>query len=79
MLLCLSRVRYPEIEQYIEKLKNAIYQIDENYELEIEYLTEIDEELPNEMGDSISYRRKFPFGKHFDSILKKCKRYVQKL
>ena len=64
---------------YIEKLENAIYQIDENYELEIEYLTEIDEEMPNEMGDSISYRRKFPFGKHFDSILKKCKRYVQKL
>ena len=78
-MLCLSRVRYPEIEQYIEKLENAIFQIDENYELEIEYLTEIDEELPNEMGDSISYRRKSPFGKHFDSMLKKCKRYVQKL
>ena len=44
--------------------------IDENYELE--------EELPNEMGDSISYRRKSPFGMHFNSILKiSC--YVQNL
>ena len=58
-ILCLSRVKYLEIEQYCE-LQNAVYNFDENYEFEMEYLSEIDEELPNEMGDSITYRKKSP-------------------
>ena len=78
-LTSLSRVKYLEIEQYSEKLQNAVYNFDENYEFEMEYLSEIDEELPNEMGDSITYRKKSPFGKHFDTILKKCNSFVQNL
>ena len=61
-ILCLSRVKYLEIEQYCEKLQNAVYNFDENYEFEMEYLSEIDEELPNEIGDSITYRKESPFG-----------------
>ena len=38
----------------------------------MEYLTQMDEELANEMGDGITYRKKSPFRQHFDSILKKC-------
>lgn len=76
---CLSRMRYPEVEQYIKKLENAIFHCNENHELGMDYLSEIDEELSNELGDCMTYRNKSPFGKHFDSILQKSKSFVQDL
>ena len=51
-------MRYPEVEQYIKKNENAIFHANENYELEMDYLSEIDEELYNELGDSITYKNK---------------------
>ena len=72
-MLCFSKVRYLEIEKYIDKLENAILcNSDEKCELELEYITQMDEELPKEMGDGITYRKKSPFGQHYDSILNKC-------
>ena len=57
--------------KFISKLENAILcHSNEKYELEMEYITQMDEELPNEMGDGLTYRKKSPFGQHFDSILK---------
>ena len=76
---CLSRMRYPEVEQYVKKLENAIFHCNENHELGMDYLSEIDEELSNELGDCMTYRNKSPFGKHFDSILQKSKSFVQDL
>ena len=79
-MLCFSRVRYPEIEKYFDKIKNAVQcNSEENYELELEYIPQMDEELPNEMGDSISYRKKSHFGQHYDSILNKCYCTIQSL
>ena len=45
----------------------------------MDYLSEIDEELSNELGDSMTYRNKSPFGRHFDSILQKSNSFVQNL
>ena len=45
----------------------------------MDYLAEIDEELSNELGDSMTYRNKSPFGRHFDSILQKSNSFVQNL
>ena len=68
-----SSVRHMEIEKFMSKLENAILcHSNEKYELEMEYITQMDEELPKEMGDGLTYRKKSPFGQHFDSILKKC-------
>ena len=79
-MLCFSRVRYPEIEKYFDKIENAVQcNSEENYELELEYIPQMDEKLPNEMGDSISYRKKSPFGQHYDSILNKCYCTIQSL
>ena len=65
--------KVPGNRKYIDKLENAILcNSDEKYELELEYITQMDEELPNEMGNGITYRKKSPFGQHYDSILNKC-------
>ena len=62
-MLCFSSVRNKEIENYISKLENAILcYSDEEYELEMEYITQIDEELPNEIGDGLTYRKNPPLG-----------------
>ena len=45
----------------------------------MDYLSEIDEELYNELGDSMTYKNKSPFGRHFDSILQKSNSFVQDL
>ena len=62
-----------------KKLEKAIFQLTENYEVGMDYLSEIDEELSNELGDSMTYRNKSPFGRHFDSILQKSNSFVQNL
>ena len=49
-------MRFSEIKQYIKHLENAIFNLDENYELGKDYLSEIDKELFNELGDSMTYR-----------------------
>ena len=72
-------MRYPEVEQYIKIIENAIFHANENYELGMDYLSEIDEELHNELGDSMTYKNKSPFGRHFDSILQKSNSFVQDL
>ena len=76
---CLSQMKYPEIEPHIRKLEKAIFQSTENYEVGVDYLSEIDEELSNELRDSMTYRNKSPFGRHFDSILQKSNSFVQNL
>ena len=64
--------------KHIKKLEKAIFQSTENYEVGMDYLSEIDEELSNELGDSMTYRNKSPFGRHFDSILQKSKFFCTK-
>ena len=58
---CLPQMKYPEIEPHIKKLEKAIFQSTENYEVGMDYLSEIDEELSNELGDRMTYRNQFPF------------------
>ena len=38
-------------------------------DLDIDYLAELDEELPNDLGDSITYKVSSPYGRHFKSAL----------
>ena len=45
----------------------------------MDYLAEIDEELSNGLGDSMTYRNNSPLGRHFDSILQKSNSFVQNL
>ncbi|KAI6648351.1 hypothetical protein LOD99_12160 [Oopsacas minuta] len=76
------RMKFPEIEQYIKHLENAIFNIDENYELVVDYLSEIseiDEELSNELGDSMTYRKMSPFGRHYDAIRQKSDSFARNL
>ena len=68
---------FPGIQQYIKLLENAIFNLGQNYEIRKKYLTEIDEELSNELGDSLTYRKKYSFGKHYDTILQKSNSFVR--
>ena len=47
---------YPEVQQYISILEKAINYDVEQVDVEIEYLAELDEELPNELGDGLTYK-----------------------
>ncbi|KAI6658883.1 hypothetical protein LOD99_10924 [Oopsacas minuta] len=65
-----SRNRYPEVEKYIAMLQRIITCDQEQVDLEIDYLAELDEELPNDLGDSITYKSSSPYGRHIESVLK---------
>ena len=77
---CFSKLRYPETKQYITKLQDAIlFTVNNNDNTsEIEYLEELDEEMPNKQGDSLTYKDKSPFGKHFQNIYNKCSNFIPK-
>ena len=57
-ITCFAKVRYPETIQYINKLEEAISLAvsDNDYISDIKYLEELDEELPNQQGDSLTYK-----------------------
>ena len=69
-----------EIEKFISRLENAILcHSDEKYELEMEYITQMDEELPNEMGDGLTYRKNPPLGSTLILSLKSATAMLQKI
>ena len=76
---CFARNRYPEVEEYIAMLQRIITRDQEQVDLEIDYLAELDEELPNDLGDSITYKSSSPYGRHFESVLNKSKIFVNDL
>ena len=70
---CSSKVRYSEIKQYITKLEYTIlFTVNHNENIsEIKYLQELEEEMPNEQGDSLTYKDK-SFWQRSYNIYKKC-------
>ena len=78
MYFCYCQKLYPEVQQYISILEKAI-NFEEQVDVKIEYLAELDEELPNELGDSLTYKSKSPFGRHFENILTTCQTLINQL
>ena len=76
---CFARIIYPEIQEYIAMLQRIITSGQEQVDLDIDYLTELDEELPNDLGDSITYKASSTYGRHFESALNKSKIFVNDL
>ena len=74
-MVCLSKKIYPKIEESFDKLDSSIC-LDKEFDFDLENITELDESLPNEMGDSKTYKSRSPFGKHFQNELMNCKRLV---
>ena len=70
-MINLSKNLYPEIQKYFDKLDNAISISSEEFNVDLEYLPELDEELPNSLGDGNTYRTRSPFGIHFQSVISK--------
>ena len=79
IISCLARNGYPEVEEYIAMLHRIINCDQEQVDLEIDYLTELEEELPNDLADSITYKSSSPYGRHFESVLNKSKKSVDDL
>ena len=75
----LSKNLYPEIQKYFDKLDNAISISSEEVNVDLEYLPELDEELPNSLGDGNTYRTRSPFGIHFQSELQNCMQVISRL
>ena len=78
-MISLSKNLYPEIPKYFDKLDNAISISSEEFNVDLEYLPELDEELPNSLGDGKTYRTRSPFGIHFQSELQNCIQVISKL
>ena len=57
-------------------LEKAINGEEEREYLAIDYLEDLNEELPNDLGDSLTYKRKFPFGKYFERELTDCQDFI---
>ena len=73
-------MRYLECMHYFAEIDKAILMINEDdVTSDIEYLDELDEEIPNILGDGMTYRERSPFGKHFHQIFNKCKVLVDNL
>ena len=80
--LCISvsaKKIYPEVQQYISILEKAITYDEEQVDVEIEYLAELDEELPKELGDGLTYKSKSPYGRHFENILTTTQALINQL
>ena len=67
------------MQQNISILEKAIDYDEEQVDMEIGYLAELDEELPNELGDSITYKTKSPYGRHFQNILTTSQALINQL
>ena len=74
-----SKNLYPEIQKYFDKLDNAISISSEEFNVDLEYLPELDEELPNGLGDGNTYRARSSFGIHFQSELQNCMKVISEL
>ena len=61
-MLCLSRRIFPETDFYVNTIEMALNFRDEEVIYEFDYLDDIEEELPNNYGDSNSYKKRSPFG-----------------
>ena len=73
-MVCLAKSIYPEIQQYIAKIENAIkFKVNE-IDDEFDYFVELDEELTNAMRDGNNYKSKSPFGRYFNNLLKNVKK-----
>ena len=55
---CIAKKLYPEVQQYIGDLEKAINGEQEREYLDTDYLEDLDEELPNDLGDSLTCRSK---------------------
>ena len=75
-MLCLSRRKFPEINLHVNTIENALRFREEEVIIEFDYLDEIDEELANDFGDFKSYRDRSPFGRYFDTLLRKCQERI---
>ena len=75
----LSNNLYPEIQKYFDKLDNAISISSEEFNVDLEYLPELDEKLPNSLWDGNTYRTRSPFGIHFQSELQNCMQVISQL
>ena len=65
---------------YFAEIDKAILMINEDeVTSDNEYLNELDEEIPNILGDQMTRKEKSPFGKHFQLIFNKCKVLVDNL
>ena len=79
--LCVSVLPklYSEVQQNISILEMAINYDEEQVDMEIEYLAELDEELPNELGYRLTYNTKSPYGRHFQNILTTSQALINQL
>ena len=48
-------------------------------DLDVDFIEDFDEELPNHLGDSVTYKNKFPFGKHFTNSLNRGQIFFSEL
>ena len=55
------------------KLNSSTICLDKEFDFDLENITELDESLPNKMGDSKTYKSRSPFGIHFQNELMNCK------
>ena len=78
-MLCLARRKFPEIELYVNTIEKSFSFLEEEVVYEFDYIDEIDEELPNDFRDSSSYKKRSPFGRYFNTLLKKCQENIDKL
>ena len=76
---CIAKKLYPEVQKYIGDLEKAINGEEEREYLAIDYLEDLNEELPNDLGDSLTYKSKFPFGKYFERELTNCQDFIDKV
>ena len=76
---CIAKKLYPEVQKYIGDLEKAINGEEEREYLAIDYLEDLNEELPNDLGDSLTYKSKSPFGKYFERELTNCQDFIEKM
>ena len=73
IISCSTRKIYLEVEVYITKLQTIISCEKEQIDLNVDFIEDFDEELPNDLGDSFTYKNKSPFGKYFTNSLNRCR------
>ena len=73
---CIAKKLYPEVQKYIGNLEKAINGEEEREYLAIDYLEDLNEELPNDLGDILTYKSKSPFGKYSERELTNCQDFI---
>ena len=72
----LDKRNFPEIDKYFQKLDNAISLSNDKFDIDLEYLGGLYEELDNTLGDRNTNRNRSPFGIYFQSEPNKCSQYI---